>query len=66
VLTPLAVQFGVEPWMPALAATRLEATALAVLGIAGVPAGWLEQRPGEIAAILDETLRAAAAVRRAA
>jgi hypothetical protein len=66
VLTPLGAQFGLAAWALETAATRIETTGVAALGAAGVPAGWTERRHDEIAAILEETIRAAAAVAAAA
>ena len=66
VLAPLGKVYGLQSWAVEQAAARIEASALAALDTGGVPAGWMERRPGEIAAILDETFRAAAALRRAA
>ena len=62
VLAPIGAQYG---WAVQTAAERLEATALQALA-GGIPASWAARRRDEIAAILDETFRAAAAVSRAA
>ena len=66
VLAPLGKVYGLQSWAVEQAAARIEASALAALDAEGVPEGWMERRPGEIAAILDETFRAAAALRHAA
>jgi HK97 family phage portal protein len=66
VLAPLAEAFGIKPWAVEEATRRIESTAVMALGADGPPAGWLEQRKDEVAAIIEETFRAAAAMRRAA
>ena len=55
-----------DPHVAATAAARIERTAVAVLDARGAPAGWAGRRATEIAEIVNETLQAAAAVRRAA
>lgn len=63
-LQPIAAAFTLEDWIVESVAERIERTALDALTTDGVPTGWLEQREAEIAAILEETLIAGAAVRR--
>lgn len=65
-LAPWAAHYGLQPWASEQVADRIEGTALAALSEAGVPAGWMDRRPSEVAEIVNETLQAAAAVRRAA
>jgi HK97 family phage portal protein len=64
-IAPFAVAGGFDVWAADQAAERIERTALSALA-AGVPDGWAAQREGEIAAILDETFTAAAALSHAA
>jgi HK97 family phage portal protein len=66
VLKPIVESYGVSAFVATQAADRLESTAVTALGMDGVPAGWLDQRPSEVALILTEVFQAEAAMRRAA
>lgn len=65
ILAPLAAAYRIEPWVVAEVAQRIERTAVAQLS-AGVPDGWVTQRQADVTAIVQETLTAGRAVRRAA
>jgi HK97 family phage portal protein len=65
VLAPLASEYGLAAPAAADAAARIERTGVAAVA-EGVPSGWAARRREEVAQIIDETFRAAAALRRAA
>ncbi len=56
---------GLAVWSVEQAAERIEATAVSALKN-GIPEGWAERRRAEVADVIDETFRAAAAMRKAA
>jgi len=64
VLTPLAESYGFPAFAVSESAARVERTMVEALSVEGVPDGWLEQRKAEVFQVLDETFRAAAAMRR--
>lgn len=64
-LAPIATAYGIPAWIRDAIADRVERTAITALA-EGVPAGWLEQRAGELERLIGETLAVASRADRLA
>lgn len=62
ILTPLAEAYGVDGLGLEVLVTRIEQTAVVAMGPDGPPEGWLEGRKAEVAGMISDTFRSAAAL----